>query len=289
MVTIREALVRAVELLGEREYMNPILDSQLLLAYTLGADKNYIYTHMNTVVEEDRLAEFYGYVRQRAVGYPLQYILKSQEFMGLEFKVDKGVLVPRPDTEILVERIIEICKDRYSDRDEIRILEIGTGSGAIAISLAHYLENAVVYAVDVDDVPYETAVENAKKNNLENRTIFLKGDLFEPIKKIEEQTFEIIVSNPPYIRTDEIEDLQIEVATHEPKLALDGGVDGLDFYRAISEESINHIASDGVLAYEIGHDQARDVSKLIEADYTDIEIIKDYGGNDRVVIGYRKG
>lgn len=288
MVTIREALVRAVELMGQREYANPVLDAQLLLAYTLDSDKNYIYTHMNTVVDERVLEEFYKHVKLRAVGYPLQYILKSQEFMGLEFKVDRGVLVPRPDTEILVERIIELCKERYSDREQIRILEIGTGSGAIAISLAHYIENALVYAVDVDDIPYETAVENAKKNKLENRVIFLKGSLFEPIDKLEEQMFDIIVSNPPYIRTDEIEGLQIEVASYEPKLALDGGTDGLDFYRAITQGSLAYLSNRGVLAYEIGHDQAVDVSNLMKEDYTDIEIIKDYGKNDRVVIGYRK-
>lgn len=288
MVTIREALVRAIELLGEREYMNPILDSQLLLAYTLDTDKNYIYTHMNTPVEEEKLLEFYEHIKKRASGYPLQYILKSQEFMGLEFKVDRGVLVPRPDTEILVEKIIEICEKNYSARQRVRVLEIGTGSGAIAISIAHFVKNAVVYAVDIDDVPYETAVENAKNNKLSDRIFFLKGNLFEPINKLEEQTFDIIVSNPPYIRTDEIEGLQIEVSTYEPKLALDGGVDGLDFYRRITRESINYIARDGVLAYEIGHDQARDVSELMSSAYHKIEVIKDYGKNDRVLIGYRK-
>jgi release factor glutamine methyltransferase len=288
MVTVREALENAVSLLGEREYTNPSLDSMLLLSYVLEKDKTYIYLNLDKDISEDELERFYHIVRIRAKGYPLQYILKTQEFMGLEFYVEEGVLIPRPDTEILVEKIIDICKERYSERDRVRILEIGSGSGAIAVSLAHYIENAKVYSVDIDETPLSVAKRNADMNGVNSRVSFILGDVFEPLKNLDCREFDIIVSNPPYIKRAEIESLQLEVSTFEPKLALDGGEDGLYFYRKITEESGEHLAKGGLLAFEIGYDQAKDVEIMMKSKYKDIEIIKDYGGNDRVIIGYKK-
>lgn len=288
MVTLREALKRASEELGNREFTNPILDSHLLLSFVLNVDKTHIYLNLDETLKGDELELFYQLVERRAKGYPLQYILNSQEFMGLDFYVREGVLVPRPDTEILVERIIEIAKKKYSSEKPFKILEIGLGSGAIAVSLAYYLKNALVYGVDIDEVPLSVACENAKTHGVADRVRFMRGDMFSPFEKPERECFDIIVSNPPYIKTSVIEDLQLEVSTYEPKLALDGGDDGLCFYRAITLESANHLKSGGILAFEIGHDQAEEVAGLMEKDYFNIEVLKDYGGNDRVVLGYKK-
>lgn len=287
--SIKDILTVGVGRLGEREYLNPILDAQLLLASVIKVDRNYLYGHLEEEVSAEDVRTFLALIDIRAKGYPLQYILKSQEFMGLELFVSEGVLIPRPDTEILVEKLIEICKSKFSDKSELKILEIGTGSGAIAISLAYNLENAQVYTVDIADAPLEVAKANAERYGLQNRVKLLKGDMFEPLSELQvSEKFDIIVSNPPYIASEEIDKLQIEVATFEPRLALDGGVDGLYFYREITAESTAYLNPHGILAFEIGYDQAEAVKTLMEQDYEDIELISDYGNHDRVLLGYKK-
>lgn len=285
--TVKIALEKAVEIMGEREYTSPLLDARLLLSHVLEVDKSYLYLNLDSEIPGDRLKRFYELVEKRAKGYPLQYILGSQEFMGLEFHVEEGVLVPRPDTEVLVERIIELVKSGKTESGP-KILEIGTGSGAIAVSLAYYIEDAEVYSVDIDETPVRVASENAKRHGVESRTHFLHGSLFEPLDQLGEIEYDIIVSNPPYIKSDEIEKLQLEVSTFEPKLALDGGDDGLVFYREISSGGLRYLKSGGMLAFEIGHDQKESLIEIMDRDYRDIETVADYGGNDRVVIGYKK-
>lgn len=285
--TVKIALENAVQIMGEREYTSPLLDARLLLSHVLEVDKSYLYLNLDSEIPGDRLKRFYEIVEKRAKGYPLQYILGSQEFMGLEFHVEEGVLVPRPDTEVLVERIIELVKSGKTESGP-KILEIGTGSGAIAVSLAYYIEDAEVYSVDIDETPVRVAAENAKRHGVENRTHFLHGSLFEPLNQLGDIAYDIIVSNPPYIKTEEIEKLQLEVSVFEPKLALDGGDDGLVFYRAISGGGLRYLKSGGMLAFEIGHDQKESLVEIMDKDYRDIETIADYGGNDRVVIGYKK-
>lgn len=288
VVTVKKALEKAIEIMGEREHNTPSLDARLLLSHVLDVDKSYLYLNLDREISGDILERFYQLVEERAKGYPLQYILKSQEFMGLDFHVEEGVLVPRPDTEILVEKIIEMAKEVYGDKG-CRILELGTGSGAIAVSLAHYIESAKVYSVDIDETPVRVAAENAEKHGVGDRTYFLHGDLFKPLEDLDEIKFDIIVSNPPYIKSEEIDTLQLEVSTFEPRLALDGGEDGLRFYRKIVLEGAGHLKPGGILAFEIGYDQREDVTSLMAENYRDIEVLKDYGGNDRVVIGFAKG
>lgn len=289
--TINSILEEAIENLGEGDYFNPLLDSQILLSFVLGVDKIYLYTHKHEIVSEKDKEEFMKLIELRKKRYPLQYIIGTQEFMGLDFKVDERVLVPRPDTEILIETIIEIVKSGYFNKDTINIADIGTGSGAITLSLAHYLENSKVYSVDISIEALEIARENARSLSLENRVEFFHGNLLKPLydEKLEGE-IDILVSNPPYIPTRIIEDLQVEVSKYEPILALDGGEDGLDFYKKIIKDSSKILSRKSIIAFEIGHDQAKDIKNLLiqNGNFKNIKIITDLSGHDRVVIGEKE-
>ncbi len=290
-LTINSLLKKGIAQLGEGDYFNPLLDAQMLLMFLLDRDKLYIYTHGKDEVEADVSEEFMELIELRAKRYPLQYIIGKQEFMGLDFKVREGVLVPRPDTEVLVEKIIEIVEaGHFGEQSSINIVDIGTGSGAITLSLAHYIKNANLYSVDISDIPLEVAKENAKIHQLEDRVCFLKGSMLEPLyeKKLQGKV-DILASNPPYIASKVIEELQIEVSTYEPKLALDGGVDGLDFYREITDGVGDFLSERAILAFEIGYDQGQAVRNLLDetGQFKNIEIFTDLSGQDRVVIGQK--
>lgn len=287
--TISSLLEKGIEILGKGDYFNPLLDAQILLSHLLDVEKIYLYTHSKDIVEERTVDEYLKLIELRKSRYPLQYIIGKQEFMGLDFKVKEGVLVPRPDTEVLVESIIEIVKNgQFVKRETINIADIGTGSGAITLSLAHFIENAFVYSVDISKKALGVANENAKNLLLDNRVKFLNGNILKPLYDEHlERSIDILVSNPPYIPSRVIEELQIEVSTYEPKLALDGGEDGLDFYRNIIDNSGDLIRENGIIAFEIGHDQAKEIEKLLETNgnFKDIETITDLSGLDRVIIG----
>lgn len=287
--TVSSLLEKGIEVLGKGDYFNPLLDAQILLSYLLDVDKIYLYTHSKDTVEEGTVKEYLKLIELRKSRYPLQYIIGKQEFMGLDFKVKEGVLIPRPDTEVLVESIIEIVdKGYFNEKETINIADIGTGSGAITLSLAHFIKNSFVYSVDISKEALEVANENAKNLSLGGQVKFLNGNILEALydEKLE-NSIDILVSNPPYIPSKVIEDLQIEVSTYEPKLALDGGEDGLDFYRNIIEHSSELIRQNGLIAFEIGHDQAEDIRELLiqSESFKEIEVITDLSGLDRVVIG----
>lgn len=287
--SIGKLLKKGKEILGQREYMNTSLEVEMILSHTLQKDRSYIIVHNKDYVKEDIVENFLKKIYERKKGVPIQYILKSQEFMGLELYVDKGVLIPRGETELLVEHILKLIEERYSSDKFIKILEIGTGSGAIPVSIGYYTKNTEIWTVDIEKVPYNIGIKNSKRYGLEGRIKFLLGNLFEPIRKTNiTEKFDIIVSNPPYIRKDEIEKLQIEVRDHEPKTALDGGVDGLDFYRKIIKESTEFLAPGGILAFEIGYDQGKIVTDLMKNNFESIELIKDYSALDRIIIGVKK-
>lgn len=264
--TIEDLIKIGIETLGEGEFNNPLLDSQLLLCHVLNVDKIYTYTHKTEIVDSHSVDKFLKLIDKRKSGYPIQYILGKQEFMGLDFFIKEGVLVPRPDTEILVEYIIDIVnKGYFKGKDQLKIVDIGTGSGAITLSLAHYLKNVHIYSVDISDIALQVATENSRRLGLESKVTFLKGDLFEPLDNLGlYRSIDIIVSNPPYIPTKDIEELQREVAEYEPKLALDGGEDGLDFYRRIVNEYDKYLSERGILAMEIGYDQGPAIKKLLD-------------------------
>ena len=222
-------------------------------------------------------------MQDRLKGRPIAYIVENREFMGLDFYVKEGVLIPRPDTETLVEELIDICKAK----ENLHILDIGTGSGAITISLAKYLPTSMVKSLDISDIPLEVGKQNAITNGVSERIEFIKSDLFNSIENTD-MKFDVIVSNPPYIPKCDIDTLHTQVKDYEPYNALEGGEDGLDFYRKITAQSKKYIKENGILAYEVGHDQAKDVAEImVNNGYTNIYTKKDLQGIDRVVIGYK--
>ncbi|SHH38620.1 release factor glutamine methyltransferase [Caloranaerobacter azorensis DSM 13643] len=287
--TIKSLLQEGMNILNEGDFKTPLLDAQLILCYTLSVDKLYIYTHPNDKVNVETVDKFFEFINRRREGYPVQYIIQKQEFMGLEFNVAEGVLIPRPDTEILVEKVIEIVDNSLlKGKKRINIVDIGTGSGAITLSLAYYLKNAFVYSIDISKKALDVAKENSKKFGLEDRVLFLEGSLFKPLSTLNlDNNIDVVVSNPPYIPTDEIEKLQIEVSKYEPRTALDGGEDGLDYYREIVKDLSKYLTDNGVIAFEIGYNQGQDVKELLVNSglFKKIEIIKDLSGHDRVVVG----
>ena len=275
--TIGRILKQGVEVLDIAGIENSLLDVQLILGKVMGASRIHILTNPNQKVALESEDQFMLDIHKRAHGMPLQYITGIQEFMSLEFKVSEAVLIPRPDTEILVEEIIKsVNLDKHYE-----ILDIGTGSGCISISLAKYIKNVVIHTVDISKDATEVAVHNSRANGVTDKVNFYNGDVFEPFIN---QTFDIIVSNPPYIPTQVIDTLEKNVKDYEPKSALDGGHDGLFFYKKIILEAPKYLNIGGVLYFEIGFNQAADVIKLLnDSNYADINLVKDLAGCDRVI------
>lgn len=279
--TIGELLIDGNKILKEANIDTYILDVQLLLGKVLGKDKLYLITNKEEEVSKIKEREFYRLINQRKDKMPIKYILKSAEFMGLEFQVEEGVLIPRGDTEILVEETLKFIKNerRYD------ICDLCCGSGAIGISIAYLKENTNVDLIDYYEIPEKVTKKNIRKHNLDSRTNFIKSDLLkEPISM--NKKYDILVSNPPYIKDEVIETLMDDVKKYEPHTALSGGEDGLYFYKKIIDDSNKILKDNGVLAFEIGHDQGKEVSDLmVEKGYKNIRVIKDLAGHDRVVIG----
>ena len=275
-MTIKQAITKGMIMLKSNNVESPKLKARLLLQYVLDKPRQYIIVYDNKEIDKQQQWQYFVNIEKLTKGVPLQHITHRQEFMKMDFFVDENVLIPRPDTEILVEEVIKIAQKYNSPR----ILDLCTGSGAIAISLKKFVPNADITAVDISEKVLEIAQKNAKK--LETKINFLKSDLFD---KLDNKKFDIIVSNPPYIRKDEIKKLSEEVQK-EPKIALDGGEDGLDFYRIITEQAINYLKTGSFLCFEIGYNQKNDVIKIIEDDqnYKNTYCKKDLYGNDRIII-----
>lgn len=230
-------------------------------------------------VKEEHVNKVLEMAHRRISGEPLQYIIGKAGFMGMDFEVNKNTLIPRQDTETLIETLIDMIGDR-----KVSILDIGTGSGCIGISLGKFLKDARITVLDISQEALNTALRNADKNGVK-----IKAVCMDILSEIPEGKYDIIVSNPPYIETSIIKSLQTEVRDYEPLSALDGGSDGLLFYRRITDIAPRLLNEKGILAYEVGYDQGKKVHMLMEKDFYDIRIIKDYCGNDRVITGKKTG
>ena len=254
------------------------LDARLLLEEVCRTDRNTLLVHGDRAVTEEEETQFRIFIERRSTHEPLQQITGWQEFMGLRFSVTEDVLVPRQDTETLVEEVM-----RYL-RDGMEILDVCTGSGCILLSLLRYSNGCRGVGCDISAKALAVAAQNAKELGISAQ--FIQSDLFESI----EGRFEYIVSNPPYIRKDVIPTLMEEVRDHEPLIALDGGEDGLDFYRKITREATEHLYSGGMLFFEIGYDQGEAVKLLMEEEgYEEVTVSQDLAGLDRVVYGTFNG
>lgn len=277
---IKEVIEEGKNVLSKNNIEDNVIVTRELLAFVLGVEKQYLVIHLADELNAEDYIKFKENINKLINGKPLQYITNNQEFVGLNFFVNENVLIPQPDTEIIVEETLKKCKELLLKNGKIKILDLCTGSGAIAVSLSIFLgDEAEVFASDISTKALEVAKYNNGKNNTNVR--FIESNLF---KNIQEQKFNIIVSNPPYIRSDVINKLSKQVQ-NEPHLALDGGEDGLKFYKKIIEQSCNYIEN-GYLILEIGYDQKEDVENLLKENknYSEIKTIQDLSGNDRCVI-----
>lgn len=288
-MTYRELYEKGKSALATAGIDEAELDARLLLEFVCGTDRNTLLVHGDRDVTPQEEADYIMLLHKRESRYPLQQLTGVQNFMGLDFCVNEHVLIPRQDTEILVEEVLQNL------HDGMHILDMCTGSGCILISLLHYSNNCTGVGADISAEALEVAKQNAARLlEGEIRIIpdmdgvheieLIKSDLFENISG----QFDIIVSNPPYIQTSVIDTLMPEVRDHEPRLALDGSEDGLLFYRKIVQESVIYLKQGGMLFFEIGYDQGEAVSQLMEqSGFLEVRVIKDYGGLDRVVYGTR--
>ena len=276
MVKLEDLRKKAAEELKSINNLSPLSDIDYILK-SLGFSKTDIILGEKTV-EKKTEKTFLKSLKHLKMGEPVQYIVGKCEFMSLDFNVNKSTLIPRCDTEILVEEVIRL----YKDKEDIKILEVGTGSGCIAISLAKYLPKATVVSIDISKKALKTAKKNALRNSVGDRVKFIKCDIKNGFPK-GCGDYDVVVSNPPYIPSEDIEGLEKKVKNFEPISALDGGGDGLDFYRIISKTA--PLKEGGLLAFEVGFGQARDVSSLMDERFKNINIIKDLSGIDRVVTG----
>jgi release factor glutamine methyltransferase len=280
--TCLHILNKAVEQFRSAGVDRPRTNAELLLEAVIDARKIDLYLDRERVLTPEQIERFNRYIQERMAGKPLQYIIGSTEFFGLEFKVNQNVLIPRPETETLVEIVIDNMKDVLQPK----ITDLGTGSGAIAIALAKNLKGCYIFATDISPEALQVAKDNAKKHQVDERIDFLCGDLFEPLRnKNLEGMIDCVVSNPPYVSPSQFANLPREVKDYEPIVALKTEEEGTLFHRKIIENSLGFLRQQGILALEVGLGQAHQVADLIRdrIEYEKIEIKKDLGGIERVV------
>lgn len=277
-MTIKQAIERGVAKLKLEKITTPKLKVRLLMQYVLEKPRQYLIIYDNEPLTRQQEDKFFDGISKLSKDIPIEHITHKKEFMKLDFFVDENVLIPRQDTETLVEEVIEIAKKINAKK----ILDLCTGSGAIAISLAKYLPNTQMTALDISSKALEVAKLNAKTNNVESQITFVESNLLENLPK---EKYDIIVSNPPYIKQDIIKELDKEVQK-EPHIALDGGKDGLDFYRKIIDSGYEYLKYGGYLCLEIGYDQKEEVMNLLDnnGQYINKICVKDLYDNDRVII-----
>lgn len=278
--TIEELINMGTVTLKEKGIDTARLDAELLLGSVIEKKRVYLISHKEDQVSLEDAEKYFDLIEKRRNKMPVKYILNKCEFMGLDFYIEKGVLIPRDDTEILVEEVLK----KIHENDEKQVCDLCSGSGAIGIALANFRKNIKVDLIDYYLIPEKVSLINIEKNALKDRVNFIKSDLLE--RPIEDgKMYDIIVSNPPYIEEEEITKLMEDVKNYEPHTALSGGIDGLDFYRKIIDQSQAVLKNNGILAFEIGYNQGEAVKSLLkEHNFNDIRVIKDFASLDRIVI-----
>lgn len=279
--TIGRILKWTEQYFKQKNIESPRLDAEVLLSHILGRERIYLYVHFDEPLEPAELARYREAIKQRVQRVPVAYIIGEKEFMGLTFKVTVDTLVPRPDTEILVQAAVERLRARG---ETPRFADIGTGSGAICLSILHFLPKAQADTVDISPAARAVAEENAAALEVADRVTFHTGDLLAPLAG---QCYDAILSNPPYIPDGDIAALAPEVRLKEPRTALAGGKDGLDFYRRLTADAPALLKDGGFLAVEVGIHQAAPVATLAVPAFSRTEILKDYAGIERVVIAWK--
>ena len=281
-MNIKQAIEKGAVNLKTVNIESPKVKARMLMQFILNKPRQYIIINDMKELTLSQKEEYFEYIKKLMNNMPIEHITKQKEFMKMNFFVNEKVLIPRQDTEVLVEEVIKIAKKTNSRQ----ILDLCTGSGAIAVSLAKYLPNVEITATDISLDAIKIATKNAIMNNVENKITFVHSNLFQNILK---DRYDIIVSNPPYIKSKEIGILDKQIQK-EPRIALDGGIDGLDFYRKIIKQCYEYLRYEGFLCLEIGYDQKIDVIELLENEekFGNIYSKKDLYGNDRIVIGQIK-
>ncbi len=282
---VTDVLRRATGRLRQAGVGTPRLDAELLLMETLGWSRADLYRDPEGGLRQAQAERFESLVSRRLRAEPVAYMTGTQEFWSLDFRVTPDVLIPRPETEHLVEVVLEFLASRPGP---CRVLEIGTGSGAIAVCLARECAEAEIWATDVSAPALDVARDNALRHGVEGKIRWLRGDLFAPVHGLTER-FDVLVSNPPYVPSGEIGGLQRDVRDWEPVLALDGGADGMDLYRRLVREGARHLREGGLLAVEVGAEQGGAVSRLFDAEtgFHRVRVRRDYAGLPRVVTAER--
>jgi release factor glutamine methyltransferase len=282
-MTLFEVLKGSADVLKDHRVENPRLNAELLLAQCLGFSRETLYANLRREIQTEEKKALDELLRRRMAGEPLQYLLGHQEFWSVDLKVDPRVLIPRPETEVLVDQALSILATP-SGRVP-RVLDIGTGSGAIVIALTNEFEEIFAVATDISQEALQVAKDNARKVGVGQRIRFVRGDLLHPFRPLTDGVFDLILSNPPYICRSDIEELTREVKDHEPRLALDGGEDGLDFYRRMSRQVPSYLRKGGWLLVEIGQGQGTEISTLFEQSgcFSAPELVRDLSGIERVI------
>jgi release factor glutamine methyltransferase len=281
MITVLEAIRLSTEYLDKKKIDSPRINAELLLAHIIGCKRLDLYLAFDRPLTEPELNIYRGLIKRRASYEPLQYIIGTVEFYGLVFKVTPSVLIPRPETELLVENIIK----ELSDKEQLNILEIGCGSGNIAISLAYHLKQAQIITTDISDAALNLAKENSQKLGVAERISFIRHNILTD-DLLRFSMFDLVVSNPPYVSLQSYSSLQKEIMDFEPRLAVTDESDGLTFYRIISEKVSGNIKKGGKLFFEISHGQCDDVKSIMtKNNFSKIEVIKDYQNIERIVFG----
>lgn len=281
--TINELINWSTQYLKENGVKNPRTSSEILLSFTLNLKRIDLYLKYDEIINKEKVTNFKEFIKRRAQKEPLQYIIGITEFMSIPFKVNPTVFIPRPETELLVEQIMDISKRKWKNEKVVNILDIGTGSGNIAISFAKYINNSHIIAIDISDDILKIAEENAKMNDVTEKITFKKLSIFDA-NQIDFENINIVASNPPYISLNDYLNLEDEVRHYEPEICLQDYGNGLTFFKIICEKSKEWLIDNGFLFMEMGFGESQDVYNIIKSyGFSNIKILKDYQQIDRVI------